>query len=75
MKILFFLERFPAITETFILNQITNLIELGHNIEIIARYRSKDKIIQSEVMKYNLIQKIHNWDRMIVIHRLMFSKK
>ena len=58
MRIVFILEAFPALSETFILNQITGLIDLGHEVEIFARYQPKDKTVHSDVCKYNLIQKI-----------------
>ena len=36
MKIAFIVTFFPALSETFILNQITGLIERGHEVDIYA---------------------------------------
>ncbi len=37
MKIAFIVGGFPSISETFILNQITGLIDRGHDVEIFAK--------------------------------------
>jgi colanic acid/amylovoran biosynthesis glycosyltransferase len=39
MKILFAVDRFPKISETFILNQVTGLIDRGHDVSIWAQER------------------------------------
>ncbi len=40
MKIAFFVDQFPSVSETFILNQITGLIDRGHEVDIYAdKYR------------------------------------
>ncbi len=36
MKIAFIVELFPILSETFILNQITGLIDRGHKVDIFA---------------------------------------
>lgn len=59
MNIAFILNGFPVLSETFILNQITGLIDLGHEVEIFAQYNPKDKKIHTEVDKYNLMGRVH----------------
>ena len=59
MKIAFLLGEFPIISETFIVSQITTLLDLGHEVEIFALRRSKDNKIHEDVKKYNLIEKTH----------------
>ncbi|HNQ20060.1 MAG TPA: glycosyltransferase [Bacteroidales bacterium] len=59
MKIAFIVSRFPVLSETFILNQITGLIDLGHEVEIFAKSNPKDKKIHSDVYNYDLIEKVH----------------
>ncbi len=59
MKIAFILNSFPVITETFILNQITGIIDLGYEIDIFARHKNKTSLVQPEVEKYKLNDKIH----------------
>jgi len=62
MKIGFFTGIFPSLSETFILNQITGLIDLGQNVEIFAFKRPGDKKVHSDVSKYSLIFKTHYCD-------------
>ena len=39
MKIAFIVNGFPYLSETFILNQIISLIDLGHEVEIFAEIK------------------------------------
>jgi len=57
MKILYILGQFPVISETFILNEITSLIDLGHDIEIISLGRPKGVIFHAKAREYDLINK------------------
>lgn len=41
MKIAFLLRKFPVVSETFILDQITNLIDQGHQVDIYAIYEGE----------------------------------
>lgn len=58
MKIAFIVSSFPVISETFILNQITGLLDLGHDVEIFACNRSKESKVHSDVKKYSLMKKV-----------------
>ena len=57
MKILYLLNVFPKLSETFILNEITGLIDLGHDIKIIALHNLKEEKVHDKVKEYNLINK------------------
>lgn len=59
MKIAFLVNNFPKISETFILNQITELIDRGHEVEIFARRRPDEDQVHSDVHEYNLISKAY----------------
>jgi len=59
MKIAFIVSKFPSLSETFILNQITGLIDMGHEIEIFASNKSKDQKIHPEIEKYGLMEKVY----------------
>lgn len=59
MKIAVIVDSFPALSETFILNQITGLIDLGHHIEIFAGSGPNDSRIHPEVEQYHLIEHTH----------------
>lgn len=57
MKIAFLLQSFPCLSETFILNQITGLIDLGCEVKIIAFNKSPDEKQHLDVQKYGLLNK------------------
>jgi colanic acid/amylovoran biosynthesis glycosyltransferase len=48
---------FPAISETFVLDQITGLIDRGLSIRIAAIVQREETGAHDEVMKYNLMEK------------------
>lgn len=57
MKIAFLVGRFPVISETFILNQITGLIDAGHQVNIFARARPGGGQAHGEVESYGLLER------------------
>jgi colanic acid/amylovoran biosynthesis glycosyltransferase len=59
MKIAFIMNSFPTLSETFILNQITGLIDRGHEVYIFAYKNKKESKIHNEVKKYNLLDKVY----------------
>jgi colanic acid/amylovoran biosynthesis glycosyltransferase len=56
LQIAFFLGTFPVLSETFILRQITGLLDLGHRVDIFADLRSAD-VQQPEVEQYKLMER------------------
>jgi colanic acid/amylovoran biosynthesis glycosyltransferase len=55
MRIAFFVAGFPLVSETFILRQITGLIDLGHEVEIFAETRPEEGTpMHPEVHRYDL---------------------
>ncbi len=59
MKIAFLVESFPSISETFILNQIIELINQGNDVEIFAQHKDDSKIVDKLIEKYKLLDKTH----------------
>ena len=55
MKIAFIVTLFPSLSETFILNQITGLIDRGYEVDIYAYGPGKDPKMHEDVEKYNLL--------------------
>ena len=55
MRIAFIVDSFPAISETFILNQIIGMIDLGHEVRILAGSRPDDRESHEDIKKYNLM--------------------
>jgi len=54
MKIAFVVTAFPTISETFILNQITDLIDCGHSVDIYARIAGSEDVVHEKVNRYGL---------------------
>jgi colanic acid/amylovoran biosynthesis glycosyltransferase len=55
MRIAFLVHRFPAISETFILRQITGLIDLGHEVDIYSeRSPNENEPVHPEFERYEL---------------------
>jgi colanic acid/amylovoran biosynthesis glycosyltransferase len=54
VKIAFMVGTFPALSETFILNQITGLIDRGHSVSIFAERLSTDAEEHPDVERYGL---------------------
>jgi colanic acid/amylovoran biosynthesis glycosyltransferase len=55
--IAFVVNYFPSYSETFILNQITDLIDKGQNVKIYSLNSSKLNFTHSAIEKYNLLEK------------------
>lgn len=62
MKIAFIVGVFPTLSETFILNQITGLIDLGHDIEIFTYRCNFNEEIHPDIFKYNLKNKVYDFN-------------
>jgi colanic acid/amylovoran biosynthesis glycosyltransferase len=57
MKIAYLVDEFPSMSQTFILNQITGMIDAGHRVCIFADGPSNAGKIHSQYKKYNLLEK------------------
>ena len=66
MRIAFIVNEFPLLSETFVLNQITGLIDRGHSVDIFATEEKKEMTVPSgdikvhqDVLEYNLLEKTY----------------
>jgi glycosyltransferase involved in cell wall biosynthesis len=59
MRIGYILNIFPKLSETFVINEIIELMERGHEINIFSLARPSERIVQPEVKAYNLTSKTH----------------
>jgi len=64
LRILIVVGRFPAISTPFILNQITGLIDLGHDVCIFAMRVDDHESEHSEIEKYKLRDRLYVLDKM-----------
>jgi colanic acid/amylovoran biosynthesis glycosyltransferase len=59
LRIAFIVTEFPALSETFILNQITGLLDLGHDVEIFAVTNFNETKVHPDVKTYGLLERTH----------------
>jgi colanic acid/amylovoran biosynthesis glycosyltransferase len=57
MRLAFIVGEFPAISQTFILRQITGLLDRGHDVEIFAHSSGKDSVVHRDIEKYALLNR------------------
>jgi colanic acid/amylovoran biosynthesis glycosyltransferase len=58
LRIAFLVGRFPSISETFILEQITGLIELGQHVEIFARRPDPSPVVHEQITRHALLERV-----------------
>lgn len=61
MKIAFILYSFPTLSGTFILNQITGLIERGHHVDIYALRQGDVQKTHAGVKEHRLCERTYYW--------------
>ena len=59
MRIAFLVDKFPTLSETFILNQITGLIDRGYEVDIYCDRGGNLSQIHPDVKKYNLLDRTY----------------
>ena len=67
MRILFIVRQFPRLSETFILNQITGLIDRGHEVDIYAAKPGENSTLHMDIEKYDLLD--HTYYRSTIPRR------
>ena len=57
MRILFVLNRFPVLSQTFVLDQITGMIDRGHHVEVFALEGAKRARTHDDIQRYELLER------------------
>ena len=57
MKIAFIVKKFPSLSETFVLNQITGLLDRGHEVGIFAGMPDNQPRVHADVEKCHLLDR------------------
>lgn len=57
MKIGFLVDEFPVLSQTFVLHQITGMLQRGHSIHIYSNKTGNMAKVHAEVEKYHLLEK------------------
>ncbi len=72
MNIAFIVDEFPSISQTFVLNQITGLIERGHQVDVYAHQVNAEAQQHPDVRRYRLLERTHRlacplnrWTRLV----------
>jgi colanic acid/amylovoran biosynthesis glycosyltransferase len=58
MKIAFLLTEFPSPSQTFVLNQITGMIDKGHSVNIFALESTAEKKLHPDIYRYGLMENV-----------------
>ncbi len=59
MRIAFLVDQFPALSETFILNQIVGLLDRGHEVDIYSDLPGDTSKVHPDVERYQLINRTY----------------
>lgn len=59
MRIAMIVNTFGKPSEKFVLDQVTGLIDLGHDVEIFARGVTSGTVVHPDVARYGLAEKLH----------------
>lgn len=62
LRVAMFVNEFPALSETFVLNQITGLLDLGHEVTVLATQPRQEKGAHADVMRYGLTERLQYRD-------------
>jgi colanic acid/amylovoran biosynthesis glycosyltransferase len=57
MRIAFVVARFPDLSQTFILRQITGLLDRGHDVQVFAHCPGEHAIFHRDIEKYGLLKR------------------
>lgn len=57
MKIAFLLYQWPVVSETFVMNQITGLLDRGHEVDTFAKRPGKEQVLHGDMARYNLLER------------------
>ena len=59
MRIAILVKQFPCFSETFVLNQITGLLERGHHVDIFPAEKDEVDKTHPDIEKYDLLSRTH----------------
>ena len=68
MPIEFIVNQFPKLSETFILNQATGLIDRGHDVDIFALSRPTKAKAHESVARYGLLERTYYFSNPDTVH-------
>jgi colanic acid/amylovoran biosynthesis glycosyltransferase len=63
VKIAVITNRFPALSQTFVINQVTGLIDRGHDVTVFARGEEPAEVMHADVERYGLRERTRHFPR------------
>jgi colanic acid/amylovoran biosynthesis glycosyltransferase len=61
MRIAVIVGSFPELSTTFILDQVTGLLDRGHDVQIFARVPQRAEPVHPDFVRYRLAERTHYW--------------
>jgi colanic acid/amylovoran biosynthesis glycosyltransferase len=62
MKIAFLVDEFPSVSQTFVLNQIVGLINLGHDVLVFAAKSGSSRKVHDNYERYELLKQTYYYN-------------
>jgi len=59
VRIAMVVSQFPTLSETFILAQITGLLDMGHDVQVFPLFRREEPKVHPAVEEYGLLERTH----------------
>ncbi len=56
-KVIFFVKKFPILSQTFVIDQVNNLIDAGVDVEILSLYEAKQDVALDSLKKHKLLHR------------------
>jgi glycosyltransferase involved in cell wall biosynthesis len=72
MRVAYVLPVFPKLSQTFILNEIVELIRRGYDVQIFSLRYSSEGIVHDEVYEYNLLDRTHYFTPRFILRKNPF---
>ena len=76
MKIVYVINMFPKLSESFILNEVVELLKNGHDVQIFSIMKPFEEVVHDEVGKYNILLRTNYFSfiGILQINPINFSK-
>lgn len=76
VKVAFIVNKFPVLTETFILNQVTGLLNAGHDVQIYTHSIEDKDGIHPDIARYHLMERVHSfsypWNKLLRVLKAIY---
>ena len=58
-KVIFFVKKFPILSQTFVIDQVNSLIDNGFDVQIVSFYKEKETVHLASLERNNLLDRTH----------------